>query len=332
MVTRILSENEQDLRLAGEIIAAGGLVAFPTKTVYGLGADALDPDAVRKIYEAKGRPSDNPTIVHIADESALKQLTWRVTPDMQRLARKYWPGPLTMVVPRRETVPNVTTGNLDTVGVRMPDHVTARALIQAAGCPIAAPSANLSGKPSPTTVEHVIDDMDGRIDAIIRSTPCTIGIESTVIDMTGELPMILRPGFITREDVARTLGKDILVDPTLNEKPEPGVEFRPKAPGMKYKHYAPEADMIIFEGETEAVEAAMDEERAERESLGQKVVVIRYSQEDTETAAHEFFAALREADKDKADIILAAALPQEGIGFSVMNRMLKSAGYNVRKV
>ncbi|MBQ1472145.1 MAG: threonylcarbamoyl-AMP synthase, partial [Eubacterium sp.] len=320
MVTRILSENEQDLRLAGEIIAAGGLVAFPTETVYGLGANALDPDAVRKIYEAKGRPSDNPTIVHIADESALKQLTWRVTPDMQRLARKYWPGPLTMVVPRRDTVPNVTTGNLDTVGVRMPDHVTARALIQAAGCPIAAPSANLSGKPSPTTVEHVIDDMDGRIDAIIRSTPCTIGIESTVIDMTGELPMILRPGFITREDVERTLGKDILVDPTLNEKPEPGVEFRPKAPGMKYKHYAPEADMIIFEGETEAVEVAMDEERAERESLGQKVVVIRYSQEDTETAAHEFFAALRDADKDKADIILAAALPQEGIGFSVMNR------------
>ena len=307
MVTRILSENEQDLRLAGEIIAAGGLVAFPTATVYGLGANALDPDAVRKIYEAKGRPSDNPTIVHIADESALKQLTWRVTPDMQRLARKYWPGPLTMVVPRRDTVPNVTTGNLDTVGVRMPDHVTARALIQAAGCPIAAPSANLSGKPSPTTVEHVID-------------------------LTGAEPTILRPGFITREDVARTLGKDILVDPTLNEKPEPGVEFRPKAPGMKYKHYAPEADMIIFEGETEAVEAAMDEERAERESLGQKVVVIRYSQEDTETAAHEFFAALREADKDKADIILAAALPQEGIGFSVMNRMLKSAGYNVRKV
>jgi L-threonylcarbamoyladenylate synthase len=237
-----------------------------------------------------------------------------------------------MVVPRRDIVPHVTTGNLETVGVRMPDHNTARALIQASGCPIAAPSANLSGKPSPTTAEHVIDDMDGRIEAIIRSTPCTIGIESTVIDMTGEIPMILRPGFITREDVEHVLGKSILLDPTLNEAPREGEDFHPKAPGMKYKHYAPEADMIIFHGAPEDVEAAMDMERMERESLGQNVKVIHFPEADLEEAAHEFFAALREADKDKADVILAAALPQEGIGFSVMNRMLKSAGYNVREV
>ena len=342
MVTRILSENEQDLRLAGEIIAAGGLVAFPTETVYGLGANALDPDAVRKIYEAKGRPSDNPTIVHIADESALKQLTWRVTPDMQRLARKYWPGPLTMVVPRRDTVPNVTTGNLDTVGVRMPDHVTARALIQAAGCPIAAPSANLSGKPSPTTVEHVIDDMDGRIDAIIRSTPCTIGIESTVIDMTGELPMILRPGFITRADLER-VASGVATDPAI-EGP-PAKDLVPRAPGMKYRHYAPKAEMTIFRGSPEAVRHRITEELCAAKKQGLRSAVLCTSEHaayyntdilkcvgssaSDEEIARNLYRCLREFDDEGAQVIFSEQFDGGRLEDAIQNRLLKAAGYRV---
>ena len=238
----------------------------------------------------------------------------------------------TMIVPRRDIVPNVTTGNLDTVGIRMPDNQVARELIRRSGCVIAAPSANLSGKPSPTTAQHVLDDLDGRIDAIIQSEPCRVGIESSVIDMTGDIPMILRPGIITKSDFERALGKTILLDPTLNQRPAPGADFKPKAPGMKYKHYAPKADMIIYDGSYEKVMAAIDAERLQREELGQNVAVIVFKDDEQKEAAREFFAKLREADKNGADVILASALPQEGVGFSVMNRMLKSAGFNVRKV
>ncbi|MDY5423328.1 L-threonylcarbamoyladenylate synthase [Hornefia butyriciproducens] len=332
MKTRLLKDTEEDIRIAAKIIEQGGLVAFPTETVYGLGANAMDADAVRKIYEAKGRPADNPTIVHIAEREELGQVTFLVTEDMKTLMDRFWPGPMTMIVPRGEYIPYVTTGNLETVGVRMPENEVARELIRRSGCPIAAPSANLSGRPSPTTAQHVIDDLDGRIDAVIQSGPCRIGIESTVIDMTGKIPMILRPGYITKKDFEEALGQEILLDPTLNRKPREGEDFHPKAPGMKYRHYAPRAEMIIFKGDRIRVEAAIDQERAEREALGQKVFVIDFDEDRETVAAHEIFAMLRQADREGADVILAAALPQRGVGFSVMNRMLKSAGFNVREV
>ena len=332
MKTRLLKDTEEDIRIAAKIIEQGGLVAFPTETVYGLGANAMDADAVRKIYEAKGRPADNPTIVHIAEREELGQVTFLVTEDMKTLMDRFWPGPMTMIVPRGEYIPYVTTGNLETVGVRMPENEVARGLIRRSGCPIAAPSANLSGRPSPTTAQHVIDDLDGRIDAVIQSGPCRIGIESTVIDMTGKIPMILRPGYITKKDFEDALGQEILLDPTLNRKPREGEDFHPKAPGMKYRHYAPRAEMIIFKGDRIRVEAAIDQERAEREALGQKVFVIDFDEDRETVAAHEIFAMLRQADREGADVILAAALPQRGVGFSVMNRMLKSAGFNVREV
>ena len=245
METRLLKDTTEDLDIAADIIFHGGLVAFPTETVYGLGADACNAYAVEKIYEAKGRPSDNPTIVHISSNDDILKLTYRITPDMQTLMDAFWPGPMTMIVPRRDVIPNVTTGGLDTVGIRMPDNEVARELIRRSGCSIAAPSANTSGKPSPTTAQHVLDDLDGKIDAVIESAPCRVGIESSVIDMTGDIPMILRPGIITQKDFEKALGKGILLDPTLNKRPEDFADkdFKPKAPGMKYKHYAPKADM-----------------------------------------------------------------------------------------
>lgn len=258
METKILTDKIEDIEIAAKIIAEGGLVAFPTETVYGLGADAMNPDAVRKIYKAKGRPADNPTIVHIAANSDMNRVTDNITKDMKVLIEKFWPGPMTMVVPKKEEVPYVTTGNLETVGIRMPANEVARKLIELSGCIIAAPSANLSGKPSPTTYQHVIDDLEGLIDAIICSKQCEIGIESTVIDLTEENPMILRPGFFTRENIQWALKKQVVMDKTLNKDPREEWDFHPKAPGMKYKHYAPSAEMIIFQGEQNEVLDAMD--------------------------------------------------------------------------
>lgn len=331
MNTLLLNTTDKDMQKAGEIIRSGGLIAFPTETVYGLGADAFNAEAVENIYLVKGRPADNPSIVHIADRSQLELLTPRVTDMMVRVMDAFWPGPVTMICEKTYEVPYVTTGGLDSVGIRMPGNADARAFIKASGCPIAAPSANLSGKPSPTTAGHVKDDFDGKIGAIIDGGKCQYGIESTVIDMTGDVPMILRPGILTAEDFEEALGTPVIMDPALNKKPEDS-DFHPKAPGMKYKHYAPKAPMIIFEGEEETVLEAIEREKTEREMEGEDVVVITFGQDEAALAAHELFAKLREADKEKADIILAAALPQKGVGFSVMNRMLKSAGFNIRKV
>lgn len=331
MNTRKLTDRKEDIEIAAKIIADGGLVAFPTETVYGLGADAMNPQAVKKIYEAKGRPSDNPTIVHIASNDDISLVTDNVTKDMERLMERFWPGPMTMIVQKKEDVPYVTTGNLETVGVRMPENGVARQLIELSGRVIAAPSANISGKPSPTNFHHVIDDLDGKIDAVICSSPSNIGIESTVIDMTGETPVILRPGYITRENVQWLLKKNVEMDSALNRKPGDDEDFSPRAPGMKYRHYAPDAEMIIFQGKPEAVAEAMDLEQRERQSLGERVCIISYDG-DEKAAARNFFAQLRQADKDGYDIILVAALPEKGIGFSVMNRMFKSASFNIRKV
>lgn len=341
METRIFTDQVEDIKEAAKIISDGGLVAFPTETVYGLGADALNGEAVSKVYAAKGRPSDNPMIVHIWNGTQLGYLTDEVTEDMKLLMKAFWPGPMTMVVHRKPIVPDVTTGGLDTVGVRCPSNEVARNLIRFSRTPIAAPSANLSGKPSPTTAQHCIDDLSGRVDAIIESGPCQFGIESTVVDMTGNNPMILRPGMITKEMMEAVLKKEVLLDPTLLKRPDifnnegegllvAGDDFKPKAPGMKYKHYAPEAEMIIFSGKREKVIEAINKEKSIAEKAGKKVGVILY--EDSAIAAHDFFARLREYDKQDVDLILAAALDEEGVGFSVMNRMFKSAGYNIKEV
>lgn len=332
--TKLLSDTTENIELAAKLIAEGKLVAFPTETVYGLGADALNAEAVGKVYAAKGRPSDNPMIVHIASKADFARLTPYITEDMEKLMEAFWPGPLTMVVPRKPLIPDTTTGGLNTVGIRMPDHLVALELISKSGCPIAAPSANLSGKPSPTTAQHVVDDLDGRVDAILCSHDCQVGIESTVIDMTGERPMILRPGVITKKDFEEVLGKVVLMDPTLNQRPEDrgDTEFAPKSPGMKYKHYAPNAPMLVFEGDPDEVRCAIIEEKILRESRGEKVAAMLFDETDERAAAQKFFAQLREADKANVDVILAAAMPEEGIGFSVMNRMLKSAGYNIKKI
>lgn len=341
METKIFGTSEDEIKQAAEIISKGGLIAFPTETVYGLGADALNPDAVGKVYAAKGRPSDNPMIVHISAKDDIKLLTDGITDDVKLLMEAFWPGSLTMIVPAKPLIPKVTTGGLDTVGIRMPSSPVAMALIRESGTPIAAPSANLSGKPSPTSYQHVVDDLDGRIDGIIAGEDCEAGIESTVIDMTEETPSILRPGVITAEMISAALGKEIKIDPALLEKPDifnnggllqTGDDFKPKSPGMKYKHYAPKAEMIIYSGDRDKVTAAMAEEKLNRSALGQKVEIIMYDDEQLETAAHDFFARLRACDKNGVDVILAAALKEDGIGFAVMNRMFKSAGYHIKEV
>lgn len=329
METRFFGTTEEDIQQAAEIIKEGGLVAFPTETVYGLGADALNPEAVGKVYAAKGRPSDNPMIVHISSKNDLSHLTFEITDDIRKLMDAFWPGPLTMVVPAAPVVPRVTTGGLDTVAVRMPSDPVAAALITSSETPIAAPSANLSGRPSPTSARHVIDDLDGRIDAIIQGGDCQVGIESTVVDMTGDVPAVLRPGIITAERLSQALGKTVEIDPAMNVKT---ADFKPKSPGMKYKHYAPKAEMIIYKGDREKVYLAMSEEKLRRTGYGQKVEIIMYDDSEPEKAAREFFAKLRACDKAGVDVILAAAMREDGVGFAVMNRMFKSAGYNIVEV
>lgn len=328
MKTKILEPTKENIEYAGKVAREGGLVAFPTETVYGLGADALNAKAVKSVYEAKGRPSDNPMIVHIADQEGLASLTDEITEEMKLLMDAFWPGPLTMVVRKKDIIPYTTTGGLDTAGIRMPSEEIARDFIRAAGVPIAAPSANISGRPSPTKVEHVVEDMDGRIDVILKGPDCQVGIESTVLDVTGELPMILRPGIITADDISRATGKDTLIDPAILMKPSDGEDFKPRAPGMKYRHYAPKAKMHIVAGDMDLVRKKVAELKSLAEQEGKKVFVILF--EAGEEAAHDLFARLRDADSQGVDLILAGAMSSEdGIGFAVMNRMLKSAGYSV---
>ena len=344
METKILEPTIKNIQEAARIVQDGGLVAFPTETVYGLGANALDAEATGKIYAAKGRPSDNPMIVHIARASDIGQLTPRLSPDIVTLIEHFWPGPLTLVVKKKELVPDVTTGGLDTVAVRMPDNDIALGLINEAGCPIAAPSANISGRPSPTKAQHVIDDLSGKIDAVLVGEDCRVGIESTVLDVTGDVPTILRPGILTAEDIEAALGKKIAYDKSLFKRPytvpsgeglDAGFDedFQPKSPGMKYKHYAPKADMLVVEGSRENVQKEIQRLKTLNERLGNKVGVILFEEKAFIEAAHDLFADLREMDKEDVDLILAGALSDnDGVGFAVMNRMLKSAGYNIVRV
>jgi len=321
---------------ASEILKRGGLVAFPTETVYGLGGDALNPDAARKIYAAKGRPSDNPLIVHIAYEKQLAVLTDSVSETAKKLMKAFWPGPLTMIFNKLPGVPDGTTGGLQTVAVRMPDDPITLALIRESGLCIAGPSANLSGGPSPTSWSHVHKDLDGRIDGILQSGESRVGIESTVLDLTGEIPTVLRPGWVTPEQITEVTGIPTEMDPALfvnRQRDESLGDPAPKAPGMKYKHYAPKAEMIILQGEPKAVRKEAERIAGEKEAEGKKVAKLLFSDENLAKAAHTLFAELRRCDEENVEFIVASAVEaSDSVGFAIMNRMLKSAGYHVVRV
>ncbi|MDD4445103.1 MAG: L-threonylcarbamoyladenylate synthase [Eubacteriales bacterium] len=331
MKTRLRTTNPKHLRLAADIISAGGLVAFPTETVYGLGGDAMNPSAAALIYEAKGRPSDNPLIVHLADPAEAVHLTEDIPETFARLAERFWPGPLTLVVRKKASVPDATTGGLPTVALRIPDNAVALELIRLARTPVAAPSANLSGHPSPTCWEHVRADLDGRIDAIIKGDPSRVGLESTVLDLTGPAPLILRPGLVTPEEIEAALGQPVTYDPAITEPMDP--KSAPRAPGMKYRHYAPRAEMIVFKGDPEVVVRIIEERRLQEKAAGKKVGTLLYGQAEKHLIARDFFSRLRQMDQTGVDLILAAAVSTEdSVGFSIMNRMLKAAGYRIEEV
>lgn len=322
----------------GEIIRNGGLVAFPTETVYGLGANALDAEAAKKIYAAKGRPSDNPLIIHISKvEDAEKYCVTNAMFD--RLAEKFLPGPLTIIMPKRDCIPSAVTGGLGTVAVRLPSDKNARALIEAAGVPIAAPSANLSGKPSPTTAGHVLDDMDGRIDMIIDGGPCDIGLESTIVKLGENELTVLRPGGVTVEMLSEVC--EVRLDKAVTEKLAEGE--RPLAPGMKYRHYAPDTRVVLIDS-TREVFLDFVRDMASDSRVGAIVsdtdsALLRDSGAElltfgdgSKTEAHELFARLREVDCLGCKTIYARLPEKSGIGLAVYNRFIKAAGYEVIKL
>ena len=280
---------------AGKLIAEGELVAFPTETVYGLGGDALDPDASRRIYAAKGRPSDNPLIVHIADFDDMKRVAREVPEQAKKLADAFWPGPLTMIVWKSDAVSEATTGGMQTVAVRMPNHPVALELIRRSGCLIAAPSANTSGRPSPTEAQHVAEDLSGKIAMILDGGPVGIGIESTIIDLTEEKPMILRPGYITPEMLSEVLQEEVVIDPGIIAADD---TRKPKAPGMKYKHYAPKAEMIIVDGAQDAVIHKINELTAAKRAEGKKVAVIATDETKDRYDAQVILSMGKRADED----------------------------------
>ena len=337
--------KDEELAEAAQILRDGGLVAFPTETVYGLGANALDEAAAKKIYAAKGRPSDNPLIAHISCLEELKPLVAYIPEAGRKLAEAYWPGPLTMVFPKSDIVPYGTTGGLDTVAVRMPSDPVANRLIKLAGVPVAAPSANTSGRPSPTTAQHVWQDMEGKIEMILDGGPVGIGVESTIVDVSGDVPTLLRPGAITMEMLRETVGR-VEIDPAIQAPPS--ADLRPKAPGMKYRHYAPHADLQLVEGETDKVVETINALVKEKLAEGKKVGVIctdetkdRFPQGEVrsvglrakeETIAHNLFAVLREFDDLDVECIYSESFSKDHLGQAIMNRLTKAAGYHVLKV
>lgn len=336
--------DETMIEEAGRIIRKGGLVAFPTETVYGLGGDALNPESSKKIYAAKGRPSDNPLIVHIADKRDLYRIVREVPEKAKKLMEAFWPGPLTMIFYKNELVPQATTGGLDTVAVRMPSDRIAAAFIRAAGGFVAAPSANVSGRPSTTTAAHVEEDLSGRIEMILDGGQAVIGLESTIVDMSVEPPVILRPGAVTEEMMEAVIGP-LEVDKAIIA-PDSGV--KPKAPGMKYRHYAPRADLAVVEGSTEAVIAAINQLAEEAEAEGKRVGIIatdetkdRYpkglvlslgARKHEEEIAQHLFEVLRDFDETDVDCIYSEAFDEASIGPAIMNRLLKAAGHKVIRV
>ncbi|WP_425058664.1 Threonylcarbamoyl-AMP synthase [Sporomusa carbonis] len=331
--------SEPDLSVlaaAADILKQGGLVAFPTETVYGLGANGLDAHAVAGIFRAKGRPADNPLILHIDSPDKINDLAVSVPGSAQALIGQYWPGPLTVIVERRSCVPDAVTGGLNTVAVRLPASLIARELIRLAGVPVAAPSANISGRPSPTAAQDVLADMDGKIDAVIDAGPCAIGVESTVVDCTTPVPTLLRPGGITYEMLTAVLG-EVEVDPALA-----GSRAVPKSPGMKYTHYAPLAPMFLVEGDRSIVVREVQQALAAGKRVGAVVsaetaaglppaaiTVVYGSHADAHAIAANLYTALRSFDNKAVDVIYAEGIAEQGLGLAVMNRMRKAAGYRI---
>lgn len=332
--------NVEELKRQAELLKEGKTVIFPTETVYGLGANALDENAVKKIYEAKGRPSDNPLIVHIYDREEVRDLAKDINSKAEIVMDKFWPGPITIILNKKDIVPNTTSGGLDTVAIRMPSHKIARELIKQSGLPIAAPSANISGRPSPTKGNHVKEEMDGRVSGIVLGGNCDFGLESTVLDLTGEVPMILRPGSITKEDLEEVLG-EVLVDPSLLKKED---NKKAKAPGMKYTHYSPDADVYIVSGNDKDVINKINQIIRENSENGIKsgVMCVEKNKEvyegevislgnTLEEVGSNLFDVLREMDKRNVDIVYSESFEMTGVGQAIMNRLLKSAGYKVIK-
>jgi L-threonylcarbamoyladenylate synthase len=333
------------IRVAADFIKKGGLVAFPTETVYGLGADALNAHAVLALFEAKKRPLDNPPIVHVYDLKDVYKLARKVPSEAQLLMRTFWPGPLTLIFQRSAIVPDVTVAGLDTIAVRMPRHEVALALIRDSGCPISAPSANLAGRPSPTTAKHVLDDLNGRIDAVLDAGPTVIGVESTVLDLSVDPPQVLRPGGTPFEALKKVLGRAELSPVVTAERAVPVEKVR--SPGVKHKHYAPDADVVVVEGELAAVVNKVNELALSYMRQGSRVGILctdetvgRYkagvlkslgSRSDLAGVARSLFGLLREFDLEGVDVIIAEGLPLEGLGLAVMNRLRKASGYKIVK-
>ncbi len=350
MNTQILKINpehpEQDkIKYAAQVLTKGGTVAFPTETVYGLGANALNEVAIKKIFDAKGRPSDNPLIVHVSDVLEARQLVKEIPQSAEKLMSAFWPGPLTIVMQKSDVVPYAITAGLNTVAIRVPSHPIAQQLIHQAGVPVAAPSANISGKPSPTIGQHVIDDLYGRVDVIIDGDYAEVGLESTVIDLTTERPILLRPGGITYAQLVDVLGV-VEIDKGVVEQIEDNTV--PRSPGMKYTHYSPKADVVVVEGEEAYVIQKINELSREKIKNGLTVGVLAmdhtaeyYKVEQVltlgdenkpETVATNLFRQLRQFDELGVDIIFAQSIKEDGIGLAIRNRLYKAAGYNIIRV
>lgn len=336
------ASSAEVIQTAAKILQEGGLVAFPTETVYGLGGNGLDSAACEKIYLAKGRPSDNPLILHISEIEELDRIVAEVSPQAKALMDAFWPGPLTMIFKKKDIVPAKATGGLDTVAVRFPNHPVARAIIRAAGLPIAAPSANSSGKPSPTRASHVEYDLNGKIDMIVDGGAAEWGLESTIVDVSDEIPMILRPGAVTKEMIEEVVGQ-VEIDPAILHKPT--ADFKPKAPGMKYTHYSPKAEVFLVKGEQKAVAERINALAAAERAAGKKVGVM--ATEETKTLYHadiilslgsrakpeeigaNLFKTLRKFDFLGGDVVYSEVFSEKGEGMAIMNRLNKAAGYRV---
>jgi len=347
IVLKVDVENPEieAIRIAADMIKKGGLVAFPTETVYGLGADALNPKAVKALFRAKKRPLDNPPIVHVGNIQDVYRLVKEVSEKAEKLMKTFWPGPLTLIFKRSEIVPDITVAGLDTIAIRMPRHNVALTLIRESGCPIAAPSANLAGRPSPTTAQHVLEDLNGRIDVVLDAGPTKIGVESTVLDLTVDPPQILRPGGAPLEALKEVLGKVELHPVAVSEK-KVHVD-RARSPGMKHRHYAPKAKMVVVEGSLEAVVRRITELVDHYKQRKMKVGVLATdetftsykadvvkslgSRKHLEEIAKNLFRLLREFDCEGVDIIIAESVPAEGLGLAVMNRLRKASGYRIVK-
>lgn len=343
-IVKDIDKDNEYLKEAAEIIYNGGLVAFPTETVYGLGANALDDKAVEKIFNAKGRPQDNPLIVHVASKK-IDYLVKDIPELAQKLINKFWPGPLTIILNKKDIIPSKTSANLDTIGIRMPNNEIALKLIELSKCPIAAPSANISGRPSPTEVNRCIEDLSGKVDYIIGGTRSSVGVESTILDCTVNPPLILRPGGITLEMLKKVCG-DIEIDKAIQGKPDKNL--KPKAPGMKYRHYAPKAKLKIIKGNKQKTIEIINE-IVQNYIENQKEVAIlstdelynnfNYgkvislgSEKNLEDVARNLFEALRKCDDLNVDIILCQAFDEKGVGLAIMNRLNKAAGFDILKV